>query len=433
MSRPSTFLFVTPSYIPFPGGAQNFQHAIARRLVADGQRVVVLTSNARQPSDFWRRPASKNPPLPQREVIDGVTVERLSLAHPPPRPMAFGLLRRAGHWMQRSRLPARVQVPLLRWLAGWMPPLSGLRDALDRLAAEADLIQAVDSSWDGLFVAGTEAARRHQKPLVAVPLMHLGDARVQAHFRMAHQVRAYHAADILLALSKAEATAYAGMGVAPDRIAVIPMGVDPALNAGSDDPDGAAFRQRHGLTGPIVAFLGPNTYDKGAFTLAEAVAELNRSGQAVHLVCAGAQGEELAGFLRRRPSVIQAACRGRIHLLGMVEDSIKHQLLGACDLLALPSQVDTFGIVLLEAWLHGKPVIGARAGGIPEVIDEGRTGLLVPFGDAAALAQSIAWMLDHPEEAAEMGRRGREVTLQRWTWDAVYARVRSVYERCLTR
>ena len=80
---------------------------------------------------------------------------------------------------------------------------------------------------------------------------------------------------------------------------------------------------------------------------------------------------------------------------------------------------------------HGPTTVGARAGGIPEVIEEGRTGLLVPFGDAAALAEAIAWLLDHPAEAARMGARGRETTLARWTWPAVYDRVWSLYESCL--
>ena len=89
--------------------------------------------------------------------------------------------------------------------------------------------------------------------------------------------------------------------------------------------------------------------------------------------------------------------------------------------------------MLLEAWLHGKPVIGARAGGIPDVIDEGQTGLLVPYGDVSALSKAISWLLDHPGEADQMGSRGREITLQRWTWDTVYKRVRSVYKQILTR
>jgi glycosyltransferase involved in cell wall biosynthesis len=119
--------------------------------------------------------------------------------------------------------------------------------------------------------------------------------------------------------------------------------------------------------------------------------------------------------------------RERVLDLRLSEED-KHDLLAASSVLVLPSRQDSFGIVLLEAWLHGKPVIGARAGGIADVIEEGRTGLLVPFGEGPALAQAITWVLDHPEEAGQMGLRGRERTLQCWTWDAVYERVRLVYD-----
>ena len=86
--------------------------------------------------------------------------------------------------------------------------------------------------------------------------------------------------------------------------------------------------------------------------------------------------------------------------------------------------------MLLEAWLHGKPVVGARAGGIPAVIQEGENGLLVPYGDPAALAEALGWLLDHPAEAGALGSRGREATQRCWTWDAVYRRLLPAYQGC---
>jgi glycosyltransferase involved in cell wall biosynthesis len=312
-----------------------------------------------------------------------------------------------------------------------MPPLPELEAALDQWVPDADLLQTTDSSWDGLFVSAEESAWRHGKPFVALPLMHLGDASVRAHFQMVHQIDAYRRATAVLALSKREAAALAYLGVAQQQIHVIHTGVEPELPLPAEDLDPGTFRRQHHLTGPIVAFLGANTHDKGTFALAQAVGRLNLNMRPVDLVCAGTQSGKLAAFLRRQPQEVRSASQGHMHLLGVVDEGTKHQLLAACDLLALPSQVDTFGQVLLEAWLHGKPVIGAAAGGIPEVIEEGRTGLLVPFDDADALAQAISWLLDHPEEAERMGQRGREQTLSRWSWGAVYDRVWPIYERCL--
>ena len=220
------FLFITPFYVPFVGGTTAFVEAIARRLVASGHRVTVLTTNARRVSDFWRVPASPEPTLPKRELCEGVEVERLTIGYPWPAPYSFGLLRRAGLWLRRTGLLAAVQRPLVRRLAACMPPLPDLDAALDRLAPDADIIHAVESSWDGLFTAAAGTARRNAIPFVAMPLMHLGDAGVRAHFQMVHQVDAYRDADAMLALSRREADAYVALGVASERVHIIPMGVE---------------------------------------------------------------------------------------------------------------------------------------------------------------------------------------------------------------
>ena len=424
------FLIVTPSYLPCVSGAVAFVEAMARRLVSENRDVTVLTTGARQATDFWRPPAVASTPLPVRETVDGVTVERLSLCYPWPAPYTFGLLRRAGHWLQHSGLPSTVQLPLLKVLARWMPPLFALNPTLDRLVLAADLVQFVESSWDGLFTATAAAARRYKKPLVVMPLMHLGSARIQAHFQMAHQVDAMQHAQAILALSGREAATYAQLGVEAERTHVIRMGIDPTLPV-SLVGGGAEFRDRNGLVSPIVAFLGANTYDKGAFALARATARLVLSGFPVTLVCAGPESARLTAFVATQPHEIQEALAGRLHVLGVVDEPTKHRLLAACTLLALPSQVDTFGIVLLEAWLHGKPVIGANAGGIPEVVQDGETGLLVPFGDVEALATAVRCLVESPVLAAQLGEAGRQQVLRRYTWDRTYQTLNDIYATVL--
>ena len=420
-------VFVTPFFIPFTGGTTAFVDAMTRRLAAAGQRVTVLTTDARRASDFWQPPAASGPSLPAAEARSGIEIERLRLAYPWPAPYAFGLLRRAGLGLHRAGLPTAVQRPLLRRLAASMPPLPGLRAALDRLIPAADVVQVVESSWDGLFTAAVEAARRHGIPCVATPLMHLGDAGVRAHFQMAHQADAYRAADVVLALSQREAAGYVSLGVAAERVRVIPMGVEETAAAVQDATSGAVFRRTHGITGPLVAFLGANTSDKGAFTLALAVAQLTEAGAPVTAVFAGPHSELLAAFMARQPARVRDALRDHVRILGLVDEESKHAMLAACDLLALPSQVDTFGIVLLEAWLHGKPVIGADAGGLPELIHAEENGLLTPFGDAPALAAAIRRLVEAPSLAARLGAAGRRRTLEEYTWDRTYGILADIY------
>jgi glycosyltransferase involved in cell wall biosynthesis len=148
-------------------------------------------------------------------------------------------------------------------------------------------------------------------------------------------------------------------------------------------------------------------------------------GKHVHLVIAGPQVDEFVHFYERLPS----RTRDRILLLGPVFGRDKQDLLAATDVFALPSRIDSFGIVYLEAWAYRKPVIGARAGGVPDVIDDGQDGLLVEFGDVEGLAEAIEALLGEPERARTMGRRGRAKVEARYTWAHVYDRLSTLYER----
>lgn len=84
------------------------------------------------------------------------------------------------------------------------------------------------------------------------------------------------------------------------------------------------------------------------------------------------------------------------------------ELLAACDVLALPSLWEGFSYVILEAMRAAKPVVATRAGGTPEAVSDGETGLLVSPRDPRGLAGAICRLLSHPEEAASMGTRGKE-------------------------
>ena len=123
------------------------------------------------------------------------------------------------------------------------------------------------------------------------------------------------------------------------------------------------------------------------------------------------------------------ADRAWLHVLGSVDDAEKRDLLAAADVFAMPSRTDSFGIVYLEAWLYRKPVIGARTWGVMDVIEDGRDGLLVPFGDVPALAAALSGLLADASRRAEMGAYGAEKVYRMHTWDVKYPLVRDLYFR----
>jgi glycosyltransferase involved in cell wall biosynthesis len=92
-----------------------------------------------------------------------------------------------------------------------------------------------------------------------------------------------------------------------------------------------------------------------------------------------------------------------------------NRLLHGCEVMVLPSRMDAFGVALIEAMACGKPVIGSAVGGIPEVIEHERTGLLVPPDDPPALTAAMQRMLDDPELRTTMGRKGYDRVTQRFS------------------
>lgn len=419
IEAPLRVLFVIPAYAPFVGGAQTFVNVMARRLVADGHHVTVLTTAAQQADDYWRPPSPESQRLPGHEEMDGIHVIRLSIRYPWPAPYAFGLLRRASYRLACLKLPVSLRKWLLSQMARFVPPLGTLQSTIERLAADSDVVQVIDAAWDGLFTTAARSALAAQKPLVLTPLVHTGSKAISAHFTMPHQQEIYRCADAVLALTALEKRRLMDQGVAEEHLHIVPMGVDTAP-AQIESTAVDAFRRRYELGTPLVAFVGASTYDKGAVSLVHTVLTLLRQGRSVWLACAGPQQAQLVQLIDSFPIVDRERLRQHVRLLGIVDEATKQTLLASSTVLALPSRVDSFGIVLLEAWRQGVPVVAARSGGLPEVVTDGENGLLVPFGNVEALADALVRLFDNSDWAKELGERGRQTVKVHYSWDRTY-------------
>lgn len=406
-------LFLIHRYPPAVGGSERFVQAIARRLVAEGHQATVYTSNVLEMEGFWLRGYKRL--TAGMEDDTGVRIRRFEAAVLPLHSATSQLLGLVP-WapIGLTMLPPGLVLPDL-WRAV-------------RAGGEFDVIHA--SAYPSLMYLGNVAACRSGARLVLMPCTHPGgdgDGARQRYSVSKRVISLYHKADAIIALTERERRMMSQAGLPGERLHVTGAGVDPASALRAD---GTRFRQTHKLAAdtPIIAFVGHKTAGKGALHLLDTCRALLAERPDLTFALVGALTKDFTQRYQTLPDGI----RHRVLNLSLSEQE-KHDLLAASSVLVLPSRDDSFGIVLLEAWLHGKPVIGARAGGIPDVIDEGYTGLLVPYGDVSAMAQAISRLLDHPEEADQMGSRGRDVTLQRWTWDAVYKRVRGVYKQMLTR
>jgi glycosyltransferase involved in cell wall biosynthesis len=127
----------------------------------------------------------------------------------------------------------------------------------------------------------------------------------------------------------------------------------------------------------------------------------------------------------------------RVRFEGIVDSVRVDELFAACDALVLPAivtetgETEGLGVVLIEAMGYGRLVIATAAGGIVDVVNDGDTGLLVPPGDASALAVAIDNAMDHPAEMAEIARRGSDFANRAFGWDEIVSRLAAVYQSAI--
>ena len=100
----------------------------------------------------------------------------------------------------------------------------------------------------------------------------------------------------------------------------------------------------------------------------------------------------------------------------------------ACDIFSLPSWNEGFGVVYLEAMAQGKPVIGCKGEGIEDFVEDGKTGLLVKPKDVDSLVKALDFLLSHPTEAQEMGKRARDLVLNNYTWEKNAEKMIEIYK-----
>ena len=415
-------LHIVQLYYPVASGAGRYFAEIGERLVAEGHKVTVLSTDAYDLEFFWnlKRRRIGTP----AETHNGVRIIRFPVRRIPGPPIVYPILRRL--MVELSRLPGTV--PLLRRMAMLTPQLPDMRRFFQAHAAEHfDLIHATNITLDFAILPAFDFARAHNIPFIATPFIHLGppgDNAILRYYSMRHQIDLLRHSARVITMTGLEGDALAARGVDRARMRRVGVGVNPAEVAGGD---AARFRAEQQIDGPVVLYIGAMAFDKGAVHTVEAMQRLWAQGENAALVLLGAPLAHFTTFYERLP----AEDKARMRLLPYAPDQVKRDALAAADLFVMPSRTDSFGITYLEAWCYGLPVIGARAGGVPDVIDDGRDGVLVPFGDLDAIAGAITRLLHDRDEARRLGDAGRAKVLRELTWDQIYAKVRAVYHEML--
>ena len=255
---------------------------------------------------------------------------------------------------------------------------------------------------------------------------------------------AYQAADGVVAVSEAmKRDVHDEYAVAPDRIRVIHNGIDLQQYRPTRDP--AVLRALHiDPDVPFVLFVGRITRQKGIVHLVNAIKHFHAGIQVV--LCAGAPDTpELAAEIQARIEELQRARAGVVWIEQMLPKTEVIQLLSRATVFVCPSIYEPLGIVNLEAMACETAVVATATGGIPEVVEDEVTGLLVPFDPvddpsrtprdperfARDIADRVNRLVDDPAEARRFGLAGRERAVSEFGWSAVAERVHALYRTLL--
>jgi glycosyltransferase involved in cell wall biosynthesis len=208
----------------------------------------------------------------------------------------------------------------------------------------------------------------------------------------------------------------AQLGVVPDRVSVVPVGVDHTV-----------FEPIEGVTpipGRLIVTSSSDVPLKGLVPLLEAVAKL-RTERDIELVVIG----------RPRPggrvdrAIARLALADIVRCVSGISDRELATLYGEAEVAVVPSLYEGFSLPAVEAMACGVPVVATTGGALPEVVgNDGETGLLVAPNDPGALAGAIGRLLDDPELRACLGAAGRERVLTRFTWAVTAKGTAACYE-----
>lgn len=378
-------ILLSPSaFYPHVGGIEELTRQLARSYRLAGHTVMVLAPR-------WPHA------LAPTEMVDGILVQRV------PMPLPSRHRRSMASFLRRS-IPAAARALFigLRWrpdvvhLQGVGP--NGIYGVLLAAACGASLV--VTSQGEQTM----DATRIYQRSPIQRWILRCALQRASA----------------VTACSVDALTALRGYGSWSAQTAVVPNGVNPA------DIEGvraAPTVQRR----PFVFAVGRHVENKGFSVLLQAFASVATEYPEVELIVGGDGPHH--GTLRELTASLGIA--DRVRFPGFLDRPAVADHFRQCALFVLPSYHEPFGIVVLEAMAAGKAVIATRAGGVPEFVEDGVQGILVPPRDPEAVAVALRRLLADAASAERMGAAGRRLVREQFTWEAISERYVALYAQTL--
>ena len=257
------------------------------------------------------------------------------------------------------------------------------------------------------------------------------DTDARKHHLLSSQLRAIKASTLYLANTVYEQQSLAALGVPNEKIFVLGTGVD-MQELQADATKVSEYRSKLKLNDNdvLIGYAGRIERTKNVQLLVESFLEIAEKHSNAHLLIAGS-GEAHIKELQLTIAGFPLHVQQRIHWEIKFSNDVKPLIFNSLDILVLPSNNESFGLVFLEAWSCKKPVIGAAIGAVKDVIAEAKDGLLMEPNNRESLTQKIALLIDDKELRNQMGAAGYAKVKQHYTWDIITARLRNCYQQSL--
>jgi len=372
--------------------------------VKSGEEVTVFSSNA-QTTEAYIHPEIPLLP-PNSEFINGVRVRRFPV-YQGMRP----LLNRVHSLFWKYRLPFNDIVRTI-----WNGPI--IFNMLPHILKEkADIIVAIPFPFLNMYYAYI-AKKIRKMPMVIIPCLHTEDA---CTFDRKIMYKILSDTEMILANTDYEKNHLITNGIEKEHISKLGDGINPQ-DFNRSNPQ--KFRRRYDIgNAPVVLFVGRKERLKGIDTLVDSMSIVWRKFPQAKLIVAGTK-TYYSKAIEKKVSSLDARKRRNIILIDNFQDSEKSDLFASCDIFAMPSKVESFGIAYLEAWASGKPVIGCRIGAVASIIEQGKDGLLVEYGNQQELANAILNLLANEQLRRRLGEKGKKKACGKYTWDIITKRFR---------
>ena len=338
--------------------------------------------------------------------------------------------------LDRWRTLARTfRIPMRRW---WVNYHLGATAFAARTESAARVIAARRGTADVILQVGAtfEVPKAERTPLVLFcdSNIEIARAAIPSGFSeaavltagelegvRAREARVYERAELIFTMSERVRQSFIDdFGIPPERLVTVHCG--PNI----DVPDLSAGLSARADGPPTILFIGRDFERKGGQLLLDAFAIVRKRIPGARLVMVGVRprngrapdGVEFLGFLSRDT----ASGRRRMD-----------EAYRSAHLFCLPTRFEPFGTAFVEAMMYGLPCVGPAAWAVPEIIDDGRTGHLVPSDDAAGYAEAIMRLLTDRAHAAEMGRAARDRALKLFAWSDLVERMSRGLEAVVAR